>query len=145
MKERELLRLTWDRVEMLVDLLAKQLKDVKITHLAAIPRGGYIPAVMLAHRLGIEGHIFSPEAFSNPFLNVVDGQTVLVVDDIVDSGRTLETIKGHNVRTAALIVNDHAKVRPHFEAIGSTGYYWYVFPWEVDPERDQRGYIHKCS
>lgn len=140
--EREKLHLTWDRIEMLVDIILRDMKakKLKVEYIGAVPRGGFIPAVMMAHKLGIND--------VSPYFDLVAAEgTVLVVDDIADSGRTLELVKEafretpNQLYIATLIVNDNAKPRPDFEGVKGTGYYWHVFPWEKDPDGDQRRYM----
>jgi len=47
--------ITWEEVEELVDLLAKQIAQsgYQIEYIFGLQRGGLIPAVLLSHKLGI--------------------------------------------------------------------------------------------
>ena len=69
---------TWEEVEELVNLLAKQIAQsgYQIEYIFGLQRGGLIPAVILSHKLGI------------PMTQDPTRQNILIVDDICDSGET---------------------------------------------------------
>jgi hypoxanthine phosphoribosyltransferase len=63
---------------------------------------------------------------------------VLLVDDISDTGRTFEGMKGrleglgfHRVFTAALVLKSYATFVPDFFAEKDETHDWIVFPWEA--------------
>lgn len=96
--------------------VAPQLKGVY-----GIPRGGLVPAALVAGALGLE---------------LVDepGPHVLVVDDLVDSGTTLARyLSPHRaVPVDALYRKPHAPAHLAPMAVEAEG--WLVFPWEQGDE-----------
>lgn len=112
--------LTWHDVELAADALAKRHSAKPPTGVFGIPRGGVVPAAMVAARLGV------PIATS--------GQPgVLVVDDLVDSGRTLSRWLEAGHRADALFVKPEAGAAHCApRAVPVSG--WVVFPWEDQAE-----------
>jgi hypoxanthine phosphoribosyltransferase len=133
--------LTWQDIEDAVGELAGTIKT-KPSKIVGIARGGMIPAVMLAHKLGVTNvttiRLQMRADYSRLNLPIQPGLNspeVLFVDDLWDSGQTiraLQQIYGHasyavlyskslassdtNVKSAVWVLNDP----------------WLVFPWEVE-------------
>lgn len=108
----------WDKIHKLVERLAEQVKKElpETDAIFAIPRGGYIPAALLAYQLDIK--------ITNRIL-----PNTLVVDDICDSGKTLLPHK--NKPTATLYTKKSAIVQPTLSAMTLINEnQWLVFPWE---------------
>lgn len=101
--------------------LSKQIGDYEDTfdYVVGIARGGLIPGVILSHRLKIP---FRPMEWSlrdahrkyippDIILDAWDGKKILLIDDIIDSGETIVTIKNRfndaskNVKVACLVYN----------------------------------------
>ena len=79
-----------------------------------------IPAVMLSHKLNISYTLY-PELFSK--------DEILIVDDIVDSGKTLTRWEGYS--TAAFHYKPHTSIStPTFYACKFKSDDWVVYPWE---------------
>lgn len=116
-------------------------------YIVGLSRGGLIPATILSHMTDIP---LVPVKYSSKsgngdnrnhdnVLPHIDGATLLIVDDISDSGNTLREVvdhyryEGHTVRTAALYYKELAN--PVFvpdivwKTIPEDGP-WIVFPWE---------------
>jgi hypoxanthine phosphoribosyltransferase len=72
----------WDEIEALVFRLSHKIltNDLKFKNIYGLQRGGLIPAVMLSHQLGI------------PMAKGDIGPDTLIVDDICDSGETLDKV-----------------------------------------------------
>ncbi|WP_404712819.1 phosphoribosyltransferase [Sphingomonas sp. MMS24-J13] len=125
-------------------------------HLVGIGRGGLVPAAYLSHRTGISmlSVDFSSgvPAFADELLHKLaastrEGQRILLIDDINDSGRTIEALNKSliaeggvidNIRVAVLIdnVRSVAKVQYRSRTIDrATDKRWFVFPWEAMAER----------
>lgn len=116
--------LSWQDVEEAVERLAANitLSEKQITSIIGLPRGGLVPAVMLSHKLNIP--------FSTEDEEVEEGYT-LVVDDICDSGITLEEFKDYeSVLTATLHYKSSACTEPDFWWRLAPENEWIVYPWE---------------
>jgi hypoxanthine phosphoribosyltransferase len=114
--------INWEEVELAIRTLAYNIRssELKLTHIKGLQRGGLVPAVMLSHELGI------PMLESD--LGRIDDR-VLIVDDICDSGKTLEYFGQFRCPTATIHYKKTASVTPTFwfELAGAE---WIVYPWE---------------
>lgn len=115
--------LTWQDIDFAIERLATNIEnsDKKISAITGLPRGGLIPAVMLSHRLGI------------PYLKEDEDtqDCILVVDDICDTGNTLEFyIEDSHIVTATLHYKTSAIVEPDFWWRLAPENEWIVYPWE---------------
>ena len=122
----------WDTIDDLVDTLAKgitnNMNDIKFIH--GLSRGGLIPAVMLSHKLNI-AYTPHPELFA-PW-------QVLVVDDIADSGKTLQRYKEY--QTAVLHYKPHtSSFVPDIWATKHEGDEWIIYPWEKEDSETIQDY-----
>jgi hypoxanthine phosphoribosyltransferase len=115
--------LDWVSTEALVDCLALNIKlsNCPPSYISGLPRGGLIPAVMLSHKLNIP---FVPLSLIES-LPVVD---VLIVDDIADSGETLESYQKYN--TAVLHYKIQSEHIPTYYGIEIPNNIWISYPWE---------------
>ena len=125
--------------------------------LVGIGRGGLVPAAYLSHRLDIamlSVDVSSGEAgFADELLVKLaakskDGRRILIVDDINDSGTTIDhlraKIEAHGgaadeVRVAVLINNVRSKANAEYAAETidrETDKRWFVFPWEAVAPRE---------
>ena len=121
------------------------------TTLVALTRGGWVPARLVADHLGLHrlvslraqhwgvtarpsGKAELTEGLSGP----VEGEDVLVIDDITDTGESLQLATEHvraagarRLESAALLHIAHSKFRPTFvaEEIDRNHWVWVVFPW----------------
>nr|BDD48328.1 phosphoribosyltransferase [Candidatus Omnitrophota bacterium] len=97
----------------------------KFDYIYGVPRGGFIPAVILSHSLNIP-------IISN-FLDGKDG-TVLIVDDLVDTGKTVIDLiamrKNMDVFVATLFKHKKCKVFPDIYVKQNSG--WIQFPYEKE-------------
>ncbi|WP_042380005.1 phosphoribosyltransferase [Streptacidiphilus melanogenes] len=158
------LYLTWDDIEAATGALAEQVTAGGMPQaVVGIMRGGMVPAVWLAHRLGIrdvrsievthttKDGIGAPKTslptVRNPgSLGDLSALDVLLVDDIAGSGETLAHTAdmlrdlGARVRTAVLTVNranwtQEDEPARAIDHIASLQDTWIVFPWEGQHER----------
>jgi hypoxanthine phosphoribosyltransferase len=122
--------LSWDDIETLVDNLCKQIteKTRTVTSVTGLQRGGLIPAVMISHKLNI------------PYVYSIH-PTTLVIDDICDTGETLNFILG-GVPTAVLHYKPTANHKPTFYA-QEVGDEWIVYPWERKDSEAIQDYLKK--
>lgn len=146
-------RTSWSDAERWADTLAERLRaagHVPST-IVALTRGGWVPARLLADRLGINrlvslrlqhwgvtatpsGRAELTEGLSGP----VAGLDVLLVDDITDTGQSLELATQHvrvagarRVESATCLHITHSTFVPTYyaEEIPREGWVWIVFPW----------------
>lgn len=129
-------------------------------YIVGINRGGLVPAVKISHYLNINLETITvslregeDRCESNCWMaeDAYDGKRILIVDDINDTGATLEWIKkdwalsayredpkwegiwNESVRFATLIDNDASSTEVNYigESINKAeNDVWVVFPWE---------------
>ena len=119
--------LSWEDINNLVDVIAEKIINnyPNINSVSGIARGGLIPAVLLSHKLDL------------PYVQAISNDT-LVVDDICDTGKTLEKAPGvyhavlHYKKTASFTPNIFATV---------VGEDWIVYPWEREDSETVQDYL----
>jgi len=142
---------TWNQIyDMLLSLTQKiQNQDYKPDIIIAIAKGGLIPARILTDLLEIQELEYIQVEFykdinitrQEPTLkqnltNQVLGKKTLLVDDIADTGRSLNLAKIHlqqqganQIKTATLYQKPQSSITPDFCEKQTTS--WVVFPWET--------------
>lgn len=146
-------RSTWADLDGWADRLAEQIRDADAAPetIVALTRGGWVPARLMADRLGVKRLLAvraqhwgvtarpSGQAELTDGLAVsVQGEKVLVVDDITDTGESLKLAVEHvasagpaRLESATCLHISHANYRPTYfaEEIPRGGWVWIVFPW----------------
>jgi len=121
--------------------------------LISIGRGGMIPTRILADLLDINDvYMYSIKLYKGiaqrnnrptvqSFNHNIEQKNILLVDDIMDSGTTIETViqnlkrnKPKNIRTATILCKTSCKRQPTFYSKNSEVNDWIVFPWEIHSE-----------
>jgi len=148
-------RLTWEDVDRLIAHLIPQF-DSSFEAMVLITRGGIVPGGMLAEALGIENVLTAsvdfpyeakreaakllvwPQFIQFPEEGQLGGKSVLVVDDVWGSGRTVTAVKNRvqaaagRPSTCVLHFNPHRSLfgsaRPDYFAAITDAYIMY--PWE---------------
>lgn len=146
--------LSWERFGIATRELARGVVEsgYEPEMVIAIARGGLIPAGALAYAIGIKAAgTLNVEFYSDieetlpdpvvlePLLDTdaVIGKRLLVVDDVADSGRTLELVLGllrrhtPEVRSAVLYTKPRTIVRPDYSWQETD--LWINFPWSTEP------------
>lgn len=141
--------LTWNDFDYLTKRIVEQVKasDWKPDAIVGIVRGGAVPATALSHSFNIPCVNFriafrdfeKTDDMSDIFAWVnAFGKNILIVDDINDSGATINHIKKNynpkNTRFATLIHNatSSQKVEYFGKLIDKSDKdLWVVFPWET--------------
>ena len=147
--------LTWEGFGTASRDLAQMIVDSDFTPdiIIAVARGGLLPAGALSYAMGVklsdavnvEFYTDVHETLPDPVLlapmldtESISGRKVLVVDDVVDSGRTLalvlELLSGHGAqcRSAVVYEKPQSEVKPDYA--WKTTDEWIVFPWsDQDP------------
>jgi hypoxanthine phosphoribosyltransferase len=116
------LEMSWQNFEDYANALAKRIKEskIKISNIYGVPRGGLVLAVTLSHLL------------EKPM--IVDWEEhdkyTLIVDDCVDSGKTLASPAIGGFKIAVLFYCPSASFEPDFYVSPKAQTMWIVFPWE---------------
>jgi hypoxanthine phosphoribosyltransferase len=153
--------LTWEEVDKLIRQLLPQFRR-EFTAMVMITRGGIIPGGMLAEAMGLT-HILTaavdfpfeqanqqqklmawPEFIQFPADDKLRGHSVLIVDDVWGSGRTITAVKnrvsaaGGFPETCVLHFNPYRSLfgtaRPEYFADVIDAHV--VYPWEIDRGQD---------
>ena len=146
--------LAYERFLDEVETLAKALEadSWKPDFLVGIGRGGLVPAAYLSHRTGTQmlsvdhssGEVgFADELLDKLAAKIADGRNMLIVDDINDSGGTIQYLRAAieakgadpaGLRVAVLVHNIRSKAKAEYhgsEIDRDQDKRWYVFPWEA--------------
>jgi len=110
------------------------------TVVVGIANGGILFAEYLAVSLDLPLTLIHPNTKPLPIqvLNVLEGRSVLLVDDISDSGETLRfwrdylMSRGCSVKIATLFERKGTKVHPDFVGQQLESQDWLVFWWEPE-------------
>jgi hypoxanthine phosphoribosyltransferase len=141
---------TWDEIyDLLLGLADKIRKDsFHPDIIVGILRGGCTPARVIADLLGnlklaevgVEFYVGTVRAEGEPVLTQpvsisVEGRNVLLLDDVVDTGKSLQLVKDHivasgakKVKTAAIYFKPWSIIVPDYYEKKTR--IWVVFPWE---------------
>ncbi|BFI75128.1 phosphoribosyltransferase [Sulfurisphaera ohwakuensis] len=143
----------WEEVVDWSTQLAEKIKESKYDPdiIIAIARGGLVPARIVADVLGVidilsikiehwvETASHTPEAkVKYPFKVDLQGKKVLIIDDITDTGDSVELAKKYvkenfgpiEIRTATMqIIEASAKIKPDYYAMVIKDWYWFMYPW----------------
>ncbi|NOZ82288.1 MAG: phosphoribosyltransferase [Euryarchaeota archaeon] len=145
------LRLSWEDIERQCVELARMLKRSKVNAemIIGISRGGLVPARLLSdlldnhelHTMRVKfytgiGKVGDKPVILHPTQVDVTGRSVLLVDDIADSGRSLRTAKEHlekrgagEIVVATLMKKPGSVITPDFYVQETDA--WVIFPWEA--------------
>jgi hypoxanthine phosphoribosyltransferase len=141
----ETVNISWQQIENEVNKIANTILSKKDNFdvVIGLSRGGLIPGVMLSHKLNLP---FIPLVWQTrdgskkdkKLLKQYNKETTLVIDDLIDSGKTFyEVIKvAPNVKYAALFDKQLSLNSEYFsknlDYCGSLLYNdnrWLIFPW----------------
>ena len=146
--------LTWEAFGVAARELAKQVVDSGFQPdlILSITRGGMLPAGTISYAMGIKNlHIINVEFYTGvdsrlpepvflpplPATNYLDGQKVLIIDDVADTGETLRMVRDFCDRYAA-----ESRVAVLYEkprSVIAADYVWrrtdkwITFPWSALP------------
>ena len=122
---------SWSEFDKSVEHIANKCKLLEFSGIYGVPRGGLCLAVALSHKLKIN-------LISEPIKNS------LIVDDIYETGITLNTFK--DIEGAMFFVL-FSKIKPTWwNTVNiSKKREWIVFPWEntINFQYDRNEYIKK--
>lgn len=142
---------TWKKI---YDMLRSQAKKIRQSGfkpdiIVGVTRGGWVPARVLSDLLEIpnlftvrvEFYLGVAETRKEPVLTqrvsvVVTDKKVLIVDDVADTGKSLQLVREHVLQQGATETRIATVYRKPWSAI-KPDYYetetrcWVVFPWEI--------------
>jgi len=153
---------TWDQIyDMLLNLAERIRKNgFKPDLIVGVSRGGWPPARVLSDLLDnpnlanvkAEFYLGVAETKMEPILTqpvsvAVAGKKVLIVDEVADTGKSLELVKKHivkqgacEVKIATVYYKPWSVVVPDY--YGKETSRWIVFPWEM--KETIRKIVKKC-
>lgn len=140
-------KLTWQTLEKDCLLLAQKIQDTKVDEIISISRGGMVVSRMLSDFLNLPISHIAIESYvdlqqqKEPIITQVSsrefkGETILLVDELSDSGKTferglsyLQELPISKVYTAAPYYKEHTVHLPDFTVKQLDS--WIIFPYEV--------------
>ena len=134
-------KLDWDAFDFCIREISERYQDSGIRLIIGVSRGGLVPAVNLSHKLNIplECLDWQTRDGSNKDINMLlrlkrsyRAHEVLFVDDICDSGKTIEEIQSHfpSAIFTTLVDNIPNKRLVDFAPMVGDPKKWMIFPWE---------------
>jgi len=150
----------WYNIEKGCAQIGNQLlkENVKVDYILGLTRGGLVPAVIMSHMLEIP---MIPVSYSSVIgkgeykgyannnlptitapiasgTGMIDYPSLLIVDDICDSGHTMNEVVnhymggGHSVHSAVLYFKEGSVHRPDYKWMYLDAKSpWIIFPWEL--------------
>ncbi|MEU4237385.1 phosphoribosyltransferase [Actinoplanes sp. NPDC026619] len=152
MSERE--TLTWDDFGRAGRALGQQVVDdgYRPDLILAIARGGLLPAGAISYALDVKNlHLINVEFYTGvderldlpvmlpPVPQTVDlsGATVLIVDDVADTGATLELVRDycaeHVAEARCAVIYEKPRSVVNCEYVWKRTDKWINFPWSSEP------------
>lgn len=116
---------SWLNVNTFINSLKEFIEENDFNGVYGPARGGLIFAVMISHKYNL------------PFLGAPQ-KGCLVIDDIVDTGKTAEAWKDKGYKIASMYYKKNPLVEPDFWAYEKTDQ-WIVFPWEEIQSNEKIG------
>ncbi|MCA0252574.1 MAG: phosphoribosyltransferase [Actinobacteria bacterium] len=146
--------LTWEGFGIAIRELAQQVVDdgFRPDLILSITRGGLVPTGAISYAMGIKNlHIINVEFYTGvderlpmpvvlppvPAGVALSGQKVLIVDDVADTGETLNTVHEFcaeqvaEARTAVLYEKPQSVVKCDY--VWKHTSEWISFPWSSEP------------
>ncbi|TRM92612.1 phosphoribosyltransferase [Sulfolobus sp. A20-N-G8] len=144
---------SWDEIIKLSMKLSEKMKndDYIPDVIIAIARGGLVPSRLVADMLGVidilsikiehwvETASHTPQAkIKYPYKVNLDGKKVAIIDDITDTGDSIELAKKYvienftpsEIKTATLqYIKPVAKIVPDYYAEEIVEWTWFMYPW----------------
>lgn len=119
--------------------------------IVAVLRGGVLPALIISDVLGVDEFYavrarhwrIGEELYPEPIIEQlpqgkVEGRRLLVVDEVVDTGKTLAAVVkelrragAEVVRSAVLHVKPAAAYEPNYYAVRLREWVWIFYPWSL--------------
>lgn len=121
--------LTWEQYDKLVNELIEKIDLTKYKTICGIPRGGALLALLISYKTNIP--VISPDSlYYERWYD--DCKDVLIIDDIADSGKTLQQYIEYEHDTATLFKHKNCPITPTY--YGQESEDWIVFPYETEKD-----------
>lgn len=123
---------TWQNVLDMIDYLGQKIVKHKQTHdikLYGIPNGGVVVASILASR------------YNFTLINEIK-YADFIIDDVCDSGNTLQLINQPLINTGVLIFKERSNFVPTIHITTVADNHWVIFPWENEQKEIQRSNLY---
>jgi hypoxanthine phosphoribosyltransferase len=155
---------SWEEIERWAEIIVEKIGDFKFDCVISVIRGGLVPARIVADYLSIKdiftlktehwGITATPDGkavVTYPIVKDLKGRSVLIVDDITDTGQSIrlaiEATMQKNpkvVKTATFLHINKSEVTPDYyaEEITTENWKWFIFPW--NKKEDFRNLILNC-
>ena len=143
---------SYDQLHNACVVLAHSIKlnPTKFDSIVGLVRGGTFPAMILSHLLDVpmtavqyssKSGAGDNKNHSNELPNLY-GKTVLIVDDIADSGKTLTEVCKHYITNKCVVYTAVLYYKEQAQGIEPDYYWqkiptdapWVIFPWEPTQE-----------
>lgn len=129
----ELDRYEWRDIEKTIDKLVQEISNLRIRAIHGLPRGGVIVAALLCYRTGLpldDGDLYDEIVCDWVFPKEQRGE-VLIVDDVCDTGKTLQFFYEAGFTTAALFARSTTLYTPDFHVHWIIHDKYLLMPWET--------------
>jgi len=148
--------LGWEQIQAMVGELAAH-GHGNYDAMMAVTRGGLVPAGLLAYHLGLRNILVAAVQFYSgvarraqqptflqfPADPLLQGQRILIVDDIWDSGKTIMAVKERVLAAEGIPITAVLHYKPAASLFADRpDYYvqttdaWIVYPWETAGESE---------
>ncbi len=138
--------ISWDQLHRDSRALAWRLLDLgPFRRLVVITRGGLVPAAVVARELGlhlIETFCISSYDWQNQGQATIlkpvdgDGQGDLIIDDLVDTGKTAQVVRNHLPKAHFATIYAKPAGRPLVDTFITevSQDTWILFPWDSEEQ-----------
>lgn len=139
--------LSWDDIDSMLEKIEYDLRNFEVDLVVGVARGGVVPALSLSHGLEVPMEVIKWQTRDGSVQEhnevvkqaILDGKNVVFVDDINDSGKTLnqlihaygyDLVENPNFMSAVLVEKVMSKERALVTGLRVDTHDWIIFPWE---------------
>ena len=135
---------SWEAFHRATKELAHQLLDQKFTSIVAVSRGGLVPAAILARELNIRvvdsicvasyDHDTQGSLSILKDASLADSESLLIVDDLVDTGETAKALREHFPKACFVTVYAKPQGKPLVDKYVTDIEQdtWIQLPWDME-------------
>ena len=128
--------ISWEGYDSYIDSITNWVKtsDLNLGAVYGLPRGGLPIAVSLSHKLHL------PLLMDYYDRKIVTDKTILVVDDIADTGHTLKDFENKHNIICTFHYHEQSIIEPDYW-IHKKDDDWIVYPWELNDSDEIQDYL----